>query len=241
MPDKPQLAAGLVPIPDPTILTTQALLREIAALKELVTTELECLRRTVDLADRRIEDVMMHRFERVDIQLAERDKVSMVAADNASTAINAALQTAKDAVEAQNRLVLARLDKSDSVSSERFDRIDVQFIERDKRTEQLSLASSTAIAAALQAAKEAVGEQNRSSALAIAKSENSTTEALRQLQTLFQTASKGTDDKINDLKGRLDRGEGMHTGSGAVWGAVAVIITIIIAAATLGILLVRHA
>ena len=189
MTDEPRLASGLVPIPDPTTLTTAALLREVAALKEVM-----------QLADKRIEDLL-------------RTEIA---------------------------LVLSKLDKSDSVSSERFDRIDVQFIERDKRTEQLSLASSTAIAAALQAAKEAVGEQNRSSALAIAKSENSTTEALRQLQTLFQTASKGTDDKINDLKGRLDRGEGIHTGSRDVWGYVIGAIGLAIAAISVIVLAASH-
>jgi hypothetical protein len=187
--EPPRLATGLLPIPDPTTLTTAALLREVAALKEVV-----------QLADKRIEDLL-------------RTEIA---------------------------LVLSKLEKSDSVSSERFDRIDVQFIERDKRTEQLSLASSTAIAAALQAAKEAVGEQNRSSALAIAKSENSTTEALRQLQTLFQTASKGTDDKINDLKGRLDRGEGIHTGGRDVWGYVIGAIGLAIAAISVIVLAASH-
>jgi hypothetical protein len=194
-------------------LTTAALLREVAVLKELFESKTADLREVFTLADKRIEDIVMHRFERVDLQVQERAAATATALTASEQAINAALITAKEAVAAQNQLIMAQLSRSDSVSAERFERIDVQFTERDKRTEQLSLASSTAIAAALQAAKEAVGEQNRSSALAIAKSENSTTEALRQLQTLFQTASKGTDDKINDLKGRLDRGEGLQIGT----------------------------
>ena len=58
---------------------------------------------------------------------------------------------------------------------ERFKSIAVQFAERDIRTEQTSRDSKVAVDAALQAAKEAVGEQNKSSALAIAKSEAATT------------------------------------------------------------------
>ena len=46
-----------------------------------------------------------------------------------------------------------------------------QFAERDKRTEQLSLADKTAIAAALQAQKEAAGAQNESNTAAINKME----------------------------------------------------------------------
>jgi hypothetical protein len=114
-------------------------------------------------------------------------------------------------------LVESEIDKLKSVTSEVFNRIDVQFIERDKRTEQLALASATAIAAALQAAKEAVGAQNTSNSIAIAKSESSTAESLKQLQTIFQTAMAASTTQINDLKSRLDKGEGRSTGLGDGW------------------------
>ncbi len=91
---------------------------------------------------------------------------------------------------------------------EKFHSIDVQFKERDTRTEQSSKDSKVAVDAALQAAKEAVGEQNKSSALAIAKSEAATNKQLDQIGTLIATGTKALDEKINDLKGRLDRGEG---------------------------------
>jgi hypothetical protein len=55
--------------------------------------------------------------------------------------------------------------------SERFSSIALQFEERDKRTEQLSVADKTAIAAALQAQKEAAGAQNESNTAAVAKIE----------------------------------------------------------------------
>ncbi|MES2180654.1 MAG: diguanylate cyclase [Pseudomonadota bacterium] len=45
--------------------------------------------------------------------------------------------------------MLSEMNRIKVVTDEVFQRIDVQFIERDKRTEQLALASSTAIAAAL--------------------------------------------------------------------------------------------
>ncbi len=92
---------------------------------------------------------------------------------------------------------------------EKFHSIDVQFKERDTRTEQSSKDSKVAVDAALQAAKEAVGEQNKSSALAIAKSEAATNKQLDQIGTLIATGTKALDEKINDLKGRLDRGEGV--------------------------------
>lgn len=176
-----QSLVGSVPVPDPTTLTTQSLLREIAALKELVETRIHA---SSDILDEKIKQVV-----------ARTDEV--------------------------------------------FARIDVQFIERDKRTEQLAIASSTAIAAALQAAKEAVGAQNTSNSIAISKSETSTLESLRQLRDLFQADSRATNDKINDIRTRIDKGEGQHVGTSNVWGAILGAGGFIIALVTLGILIFK--
>src|SRR4030095_3859037 len=64
----------------------------------------------------------------------------------------------------------------------------------------------------------AVGEQNKSSALAIAKSEAATTKQIDQLSVLIQTMTKAFDDKISDLKDRFNRLEGHGTGISAAWG-----------------------
>lgn len=87
----------------------------------------------------------------------------------------------------------------------------------------------TALTAAFKAAQDAVSEQNKSSALAISKSEISTAESIKQLQTLFQTADKATNEKIDDLKSRMDKGEGRSKGLGEGWG-------FLVAAASLAIL-----
>ena len=94
----------------------------------------------------------------------------------------------------------------------KFQGVEKQFIERDKRTEQLSIADKTAIAAALQAQKEAAGAQNDSNAASVTKQEAAFTKLIDQTQQLLQVVSKSTDDKINDLKSRLDKGEGITSG-----------------------------
>jgi hypothetical protein len=76
----------------------------------------------------------------------------------------------------------------------------------------------TALTAAFKAAQDAVSEQNKSSALAISKSELATAESIKQLQTIFQTASQATNEKIDDLKSRMDKGEGHSKGLGDGWG-----------------------
>src|SRR6202795_1866601 len=136
------------------------------------------------------------------------------------------LANQKELVEATVGPIISRLDAMDrSIDSkikhlrelhdEKFVSIQKQFTERDVRTDLLATGTKIAVDAALQAAKEAVGEQNKSSALAIAKSETSTTKQIDQLQTLIQTNNDAINDKINDLKARLDRGEGGKTGVAA--------------------------
>lgn len=67
----------------------------------------------------------------------------------------------------------------------------------------------------MQAAKEAVGEQNKASSSAIAKSEAAMTKQIDQIMTLIQTCIKGLDDKITDMKDRLTRVESLKEGASA--------------------------
>jgi hypothetical protein len=98
--------------------------------------------------------------------------------------------------------------KLTEVSEERFRSIAIQFQLLKQATEQLDIANKTAIAAALQAQKEQAAETQKTSQAAIAKSETSTGEAIKALTTNFNTAFTGIEGRINDLKGRMDRGEG---------------------------------
>jgi hypothetical protein len=109
---------------------------------------------------------------------------------------------------ALRELVESKLDKLSEVSEERFKSIQTQFTLLKQATEQLDVANKTAIAAALQAQKESAGETQKTSQAAIAKSETSTSEAIKALTTTINAANAATNDRINDLKGRLDRGEG---------------------------------
>lgn len=96
---------------------------------------------------------------------------------------------------------------------ERFKSIALQFTERDVRTEQAATASASALAAALQAAKEAVFEQAQAAAKAAEKTELSFTKQIDQIQVQITTVAKGFDDRIGELKERIDRGEGTDSGA----------------------------
>lgn len=173
------------PVPDPTTLTNEAVQKAVAALDELTRARIE--------GDRREVQTRLSGMDKaVDVLAAWRDRLPEVV---------------RAEVAHLERLLTERFTTYDV----RFEGIDKQFEERDKRTEQLTLASSKAIDAALQAQKESATETKKSGDLSIAKSENSTAESIRQLQTLFQTSNGSLADQIADLKGRLDRGEGKAT------------------------------
>jgi len=128
-------------------------------------------------------------------------------------------------IDQLRELLESYIKRSELVRDEKFGRVDIQFEEQNKRTEQLSLANSTAIAAALQAQKEAAQSQNESNAASITKSEagfikqidgiavlinsnnKATDDKIAGIILLLNNNSKATDDKIVALGTRLDRSE----------------------------------
>lgn len=162
---------AMVPVPDPTVLTTDQLLREVKSLKEILETRLNGMDTAIEL--------LQHTSDRFPTRIDEK--------------------------------IVALKE----VHEEKFRSIATQFAERDTRTDQTSRDSKVAVDAALQAAKEAVGEQNRSSALAIAKSEAATQKQIDQQSLLIQGTAKASDEKIDDIKERLTRIEGKGEGVSA--------------------------
>lgn len=75
------------PDPDPTQLTTQQLLREIALTRELFDSQMSGLR-----------ELHQEKFHSIEIQFTERDKRASDSARDSKTAVDAALQAAKEAV-----------------------------------------------------------------------------------------------------------------------------------------------
>jgi hypothetical protein len=100
----------------------------------------------------------------------------------------------------------------DRTLQERDDGIDTRFSERDTRSEREARDNKIAVDAAFAAAKEAVAENNKSSALANDKSEAAFTKQIDAILLLIDSKAKASDDKIDDIKTRLDRGEGDRVG-----------------------------
>jgi hypothetical protein len=172
---------------DPTALTTQAMQRDLNSLRELMQAKLDLVEQGAELKHSTILTL-----------LEEMGKATML-------------------VRAESERLWSMVDEKiralREVMEEKFGGIGTQFKERDVRVEQMSTATSVAVAAALQAAKEAVAEQNRSAALAIAKSETSTAKQIEQMGTTIQTGNAGMNEKVDDVKDRLTRIEGSNLGS----------------------------
>lgn len=211
-------------VPDPTTLTTAQLYREIAALSEIFEAKLAALSARVDASESASKGALSLAANSIQQGLDKSERQIVVSIDKVQNEQRNALASAElrinEKIESINQQFQQAFLQHRTVDDEKFRSIETQFTERDKRTEQLSLADKTAIAAALQAQKEAAGATNESNAAAIAKSELGFTKQIDQIYTLIATMAKSSDDKINDLKSRLDRGEGHSGGLRDGWGYI---------------------
>lgn len=198
---------GAVPNPDPTVRTVEQLQRDIQALRDLLEAKNDGVR-----------EVFETRLNGMDkaIQLLQE-------------ATNRIPQHIKDEVDQLRELHEEKFRSTDAQSLIQFAGIATQFAERDKRTEQLSLADKTAIAAALQAQKEDASAKNESNATATAKMEANFAKLIEQGQTLLMEVRRNTEAQINDLKSRLDKGEGTSRGSDKMADRTSSVVGLVIA------------
>lgn len=177
------LMRGLVPVPDPTTLTTQLVDRAIRSHREVVDTRLAGMDTATNLLNQNVGRLS---------EAQERNRTLLREdVDRQFVALREAMTLMIDGVSA--------------VASERFTAIAGQFSERDTRQDQTEKERGKSLDAALAAAKEAVAEQQKANALAIGKSEDGTKEKLQALETLMVTSVSAISDKIDDLKERLTR------------------------------------
>lgn len=112
------------------------------------------------------------------------------------------------AIGGLKELLETKICDVDKLNAEKFRNIDKRLDMNEDARIELKKDTSTAVDAALKAAKEAVTEQNNSNALSINKSETSTTKQIDQLAALVTQISSGLNEKINDIKERLSGSDG---------------------------------
>lgn len=179
-------ANGTVPNPDPTERTVEQLLREIATSRETTEAKATGVR------------------EVIETRLSGMDKAIELLQHTA----NKMPQFIKDEVAQLRELHQEKFNSIGTQIDIQFGAIATQFGERDKRTDQLSLSDKTAINAALAAQEKQAVAQNESNAAANVKMETNFSKLIDQGQALLLEVRRNTEAQINDLKSRLDKGEG---------------------------------
>lgn len=111
--DKDENASRGRPDPDPTVLTTDALNREVAYLKEYVDTRIECLREFID-----------ERFNSIDDKFLAVEKARVEQKNDTKAAVDAALIAQKEAVKEQTLASEKSIFKSESQFDKRYDATD---------------------------------------------------------------------------------------------------------------------
>src|SRR6185312_881175 len=133
-----------VPFPDPTVLTTQGLQREIKALRELLETRIDGqdreIKRVQEGLDGREHDIRLAigqleklmgeklasenlRFETVAIQFKERDTRSERESRDNKVAVDAAFAAQKEAAAKQDESNQKAIDKSEVATAEKINKL----------------------------------------------------------------------------------------------------------------------
>jgi hypothetical protein len=173
-----------VPRPDPTRLTTQQLNREILGLKEIIYTRLEGMDRAIVLCSKsseegdhrsdnergHLQELLESRMDRMVIlfnkSIEESDKLSRAEIVHLRGLLESRLDAMDKAVVLLQNIadrtpgaIAEQTSALQEIQDEKFSSIQVQFKERDVRTDQTLIEGKLAVNAALQALKEAVDEK----------------------------------------------------------------------------------
>jgi predicted HNH restriction endonuclease len=140
-------AEGRTPIPDPTILTTQQLVREIAALKEIIFTRLAGMDKALDLATAVLNQVpseitkeIAHlkelenaRFESIEKRFHERDARFEQAASTTKEALDVALGASEKTMNKAETSFTKQFDQLNAIIGTKSESLALQLTDLKER------------------------------------------------------------------------------------------------------------
>lgn len=132
---EPRIMNGGKPDPDPTLLTTQALLREIGSLKEFFGSQLDSIKESLGIMRDKIDhapvlidekighlkDLADEKFNGISIRFAEARYLTEQTSRNDKLALDAALQAQKEDVGKQNDSNNASISKTEVLFTKQID------------------------------------------------------------------------------------------------------------------------
>jgi hypothetical protein len=167
----------VVPSPDPTVATTESLLREISHTKEWGDTVVKFVREVVEEKITGARDVLEARLN---------------GNDQAVTLLRSATDKVPQHVEASIAQMREIIEQKLYTQDEKFRSVQTQFEERDTRTEQTTKDSVKAIEAAFASAEKA-----------ITKTEVGFTKQIDEQSKRIDAVAAGSNEKIDDIKQRI--------------------------------------
>ena len=179
-----------IPVPDPSILTTEQINRVTQSLRVEFLGQLTALR-----------EVLTTRFDANDkaiVLLAETVNRVPTLLDRETLRLSESFSE--------------KLTSSVTLSAQHFSFIDNKFLERDAATEQRKNSTAVNVAAAFAAQKDYATAQEKYNDMAVAKAEASTVKQIEDLKSLFNSKNASTDEKIAINGERLTRIESLTRG-----------------------------
>jgi hypothetical protein len=220
-----------VPIPDPTVRTTENLRREIEALENRIGIRLDALDKARELS----RTTLLHYVDEERSRSAALKELH----DQKFVAMQSQLEERKSAylanMAATKEWASTQIDGLARLSSDRFDGVERQFKEADARSQRTYESATNAVRAAMEAQKELTSTVDRANREAVSKSESATLKQIDGIGTQLRTVAGALTDKIDAINSRLDRGEGIGAGKASDTARNIAIGALVIAALGVGL------
>lgn len=191
------------PVPDPTVLTTEAANRQDAAVRTVIRSEIDHLSNLLDSKFERLDE----RFTLQETRVGEQKK-------DTAEYLMGQLVNLQQIYTADFATVNQRFADNEVLLTEKFKFVYDSFTQLALRTAEQKSDTNTSLTAALAAQEKSAAATTLSSEKSIDKSEEATLERIRATENLLSSSSKANDDKYGDLKERLVAIEARTAGIG---------------------------
>jgi hypothetical protein len=199
--------AEVIPNPDPSSITSEAIDRAVASAVNIVNARVDGMQRAVDVFQADLTRVPTA-VDRAILALRELQEARFSGIDQNLKGIHNSIDPIDCDIRKEighlHALMMGEVHKLTEVTSERFTAVGAQFSERDTRTDQRAGDTKLAVDAAFAAAKEAT-----------AKIEAGFTKQIDGMVTIIDTKTSNLAGGLGDLKERFTALEARTQGFGA--------------------------
>jgi DNA anti-recombination protein RmuC len=142
--DAPNRGSDSFPRPDPTVLTTQQLLRELGSVQKILEARLDGMDKAIVLIQHAVDKTptiseiyaeVKEKFSGIQTQFRERDARTEQTSRDSKVAVDAALQAAKELGNEQNASSAQAIQKSEAATTKQIDQLGEMIRQMEKTFE----------------------------------------------------------------------------------------------------------